>query len=233
MLKSDQKAEKLSALQGEIERIMEEHAAQGRLPTERELAHIVGNSRHAVRRALERLEADGRISRHVGKGTFIGAGPVGDLMVPGMIANHCSPRQIAEARHMIEPQFAMLAAINGTAIQIAAIEVHAKHCFSARNIDAYETADENFHRSIAAATGNAVHQALFETINTIRKRIVWGKMRRVGLSPQRRAVFSTQHESVYRAIANRDADEALQAMRTHTETISEVYHAIYSSLPLD
>ena len=37
-----------------------------RLPTERDLARDSGQSRTAVRRALQTLEADGRIIRHVG-----------------------------------------------------------------------------------------------------------------------------------------------------------------------
>lgn len=224
-LKSLEKANRLAALQDAIEHMMEQTAPDGRLPTERELAQIVGSSRHAVRQALERLEAAGRISRHVGRGTYRGR-PVGEGNTdPRLIARHANPREIAEARRLIEPQIAMLAAINATAAQIAAIEVHTKHCASARNLDAYEVADELFHRSIAAATGNAVLKALFESINDVRKSIIWGKMRRSGLSRARRDVFAAQHERIYEAIVNRDPEEAGAAMRVHTDTIAEVYSA--------
>src|SRR5438876_6710597 len=42
-----------------------------RLPTERQLAVSLGVTRTAVRRALTVLEAEGRISREVGRGTFL------------------------------------------------------------------------------------------------------------------------------------------------------------------
>src|SRR5499427_2771851 len=42
-----------------------------RLPTERQLAADLGATRTSVRRALAVLEAEGRISREVGRGTFL------------------------------------------------------------------------------------------------------------------------------------------------------------------
>src|SRR5262249_8906933 len=42
-----------------------------RLPTERQLAADLGATRTSVRRALTVLEAEGRISRVVGRGTFL------------------------------------------------------------------------------------------------------------------------------------------------------------------
>src|SRR5579859_5613939 len=47
-------------------------AAHGvRLPTERRLAVDLGVSRSAVRHALAVLQAEGRVSREVGRGTFL------------------------------------------------------------------------------------------------------------------------------------------------------------------
>src|ERR671912_1127811 len=42
-----------------------------RLPTERELAKRFAVPRNAVRRTLAQLEAEGSITRHVGRGTFL------------------------------------------------------------------------------------------------------------------------------------------------------------------
>src|SRR5215469_10476050 len=43
----------------------------GRLPTERQLAHDLGVTRSSVRYALSIMEADGHISREVGRGTYL------------------------------------------------------------------------------------------------------------------------------------------------------------------
>ena len=42
-----------------------------RLPTERELAKRFSMPRNAVRKTLAQLEAEGAITRHVGRGTFL------------------------------------------------------------------------------------------------------------------------------------------------------------------
>ncbi len=53
----------------ESERGGGDHGA--RLPTERQLAHDLGVSRAAVRHAMAVLQAEGRVSREVGRGTFL------------------------------------------------------------------------------------------------------------------------------------------------------------------
>ena len=47
----------------------------GRLPPERHLSDQLGLSRATLRKALDALERDGVIWRHVGKGTFVSDGP--------------------------------------------------------------------------------------------------------------------------------------------------------------
>src|SRR5579864_2178388 len=55
-----------------LERCSEASARPGgRLPTERQLASDLGVTRTMIRHALAVLEAEGRISREVGRGTFI------------------------------------------------------------------------------------------------------------------------------------------------------------------
>lgn len=198
----------------------------GRLPTERSFAAELGASRHAVRKALEQLEVQGKIWRHVGRGTFAGSRPAldpGDL--PGVIAQS-SPREIVAVRMMIEPEMAASAAIHAASGQVAAIEDAFRRCAAARNIDSYETCDEAFHRAIAAATGNMLLRALFEAVNKARKEIVWGTLRKSLLRPERRERFTSEHARIVEAVQARDAQSAWQAMREHIGTLVEVYSAV-------
>src|SRR5258708_29694936 len=57
-----------------------------RLPTERQLARDLGVSRSAVRHAMALLQAEGRVSREVGRGTFLRGGPRTDeIPRPGRV----------------------------------------------------------------------------------------------------------------------------------------------------
>ena len=79
-----------------------------RLPTERQLADDLGVTRTMVRHALALLEAEGRISREVGRGTFLRGGDSRhappranrDVSRPGDVG----PADVMAARRLIEPQ---------------------------------------------------------------------------------------------------------------------------------
>lgn len=211
-----------------IERIMERRrlGLGSKLPTERELASELGQTRHAVRRALGRMEAQGKIWRHVGRGTFVGKAPETDLSDADALVSHTSPRQIVEARQILEPQIAAMAAVHATPAQIEAIEDAYRRCASARNMDAYETWDEAFHRAIVAATGNTMLMALHEVLNRARKDVVWGTLRQAMLKPERREYYSSEHAHVVEAIRNRDPVAAGAAMRGHIGTMVGIYSRV-------
>jgi len=83
------------------------YAPGRRLPTERSLATQFGVTRTAVRHALALLEAEGRISREVGRGTFLRVPPDGGdsaeaLANPAVL--RVSPADVIAARRLLEPQ---------------------------------------------------------------------------------------------------------------------------------
>ena len=70
-----------------------------RLPTERQLAADLGVTRSGVRHALAALEADGLISREVGRGTFLSEA----AGTPSRPARRRASAQPAAARRAIRP----------------------------------------------------------------------------------------------------------------------------------
>ena len=85
-----------------------------RLPPERQLAAQFGVSRNEIRKALARLELDGRLSREVGRGTFIRAPAEAATSNLDALRDSTSPRNAMEARLVLEPEIASLAAVNAT-----------------------------------------------------------------------------------------------------------------------
>src|SRR6201996_1254298 len=86
-----------------------------KLPAERALARELGITRSVLRTGLERLEADGLIWRHVGKGTFIGrprrTGQSGRSID---FENLMNPQDLMEVRMFLEPPAAALATMRAT-----------------------------------------------------------------------------------------------------------------------
>ena len=61
-----------------------------RLPPERQLAVDLGVSRSALREGLAMFEVEGKVWRHVGKGTFVGSRPIknaSDLSLVSRLTN--------------------------------------------------------------------------------------------------------------------------------------------------
>ena len=165
-----------------------EHNA--RLPPERDLCRMFGVTRGELRKALAELENDGLIWRHVGRGTFIGSRPVLNLDDVVYLEKLARPIKVIEARMAIEPELARLSAIHGAKADFDEIRACGQRCQDARDWRTYEAWDNNFHLAIAKATHNKVLIHLFETLNVVRRSIVWGQLRSSILPPRSHPSFS-------------------------------------------
>lgn len=191
-----------------------------RLPPERELSLQFGVSRGELRKALAALEADGRIWRHVGRGTFIGARPVLNLADVAYLGELASPVQVIAARLAMEPELARLAAIYGTRSDFAEIQSCCARCRTANDWRSYEAWDNNLHYAVAKATHNKLLVYLFDTLNVVRRSTVWGQLRSTKL-PSRDHVSFAEHDAICAAIVARDAALASVRMREHLNSVQE------------
>ena len=191
-----------------------------RLPPERDLCSALGVTRARLRKALAVLEAEGRIWRHVGRGTFIGMRPVLNLSDVEYLTGETSPAAVMEARLAIEPQLARLAALHATNGDFAQMRVCIRNSKAAREWRGYEAWDNELHRAIAAATHNKLLITLFDTLNTVRRSTVWGQLRSTSLPPRDHHSFA-EHDRLYDAIVARDADLAADCMRRHLRSVRD------------
>ncbi len=186
-----------------------------RLPPERELCDILGVSRGELRKALAKMEGNGELWRHVGKGTFIGTRPVKEYSDVTAIAALANPREVMQARLLIEPLIAREAALNATAGDIAELRQCIVASREALTWRQYENSDNRLHRTVAEATHNTILLALFDTLNAVRRAVVWGRLRyEVDRPPTDHHSFK-EHEALVRAIEERDIDGAGQSMLRH------------------
>jgi DNA-binding FadR family transcriptional regulator len=224
-------------------------AGSARLPAERQLAAELGVPRSAIRHAMAVLQAEGRISREVGRGTFLrgssgsswssgfggplfgpgpgspgSAGPPGS--VPGAAATDYSPADVMLVRRMFEPHAMSLVVAWATARDFAEMDRCLHGGDQAADQDEFEVWDSALHRAIIAATHSPLLVRLYAEVDAARHGRVWGDMKRRSASAVRRSEYCQDHADIVAALRQRDATAATEAMRAH---LSRVAHHLLGS----
>lgn len=204
------------------------YAHSDRLPPERVMCATLDVTRNQLRRALSELEGQGLIWRHVGRGTFVGARPVLNLDDVTYLRDKVKPEQVVSVRFTIEPEMARLAAVYAKKADHDQIEICAVRCRNAPDWRGYEAWDNKLHHAIARATQNKLYLYYFETLNVVRRSVVWGQPRKT-LKPADDYSSFFEHDLIVQAILRHDADLAAQAMLDH---LKSVYGRILPSMNL-
>lgn len=189
-----------------------------RIPPERVLCESLGTTRNQLRKALAELEAQGRIWRHVGRGTFVGARPVLNLKDVTYLRDQIKPEQVVAVRFDIEPELSWLAAHHASKSDCEQMKICAEKCRSAEDWRTYEAWDNNLHHAIARATRNQLYLYFFETLNSVRRSIVWGQPRETR-GPAAYYSSFLEHDEIVAAITAGQADLAAKAMRHHLRSV--------------
>lgn len=198
-----------------------EREAREQLPTERELAEEIGVGRRAVRRALDVMEAEGRIWRRQGAGTFIAAARSRTESRIRQLPEMSNMFEVMEVRLRIEPALARLAALRATAAEIARMREIAGKVIEAGDMDSRELWDSSLHRAVAMAAGNTLFLALFDVVDRVRQDDNWRHVREALRTPSSTRLYHAQHGELVDAIERRDPVAAEQVMRNHLLSLQE------------
>jgi DNA-binding FadR family transcriptional regulator len=216
--------------------------AGSRLPTERQLAADLGATRTSVRRALAVLEAEGRISREVGRGTFLrdppwqgpGAGAEGDGRAgqragepPG--AAGFAPADVMTTRRLLEPPAMRLVVAWATTADFGEMDRCLAGGERAASYDEFELWDLALHRTILAASHSPLLTRLYALIEEARHGRFWGDLKRRSASRERQQAYQRDHAELVAALRARDADRAVEAMRAHLARVAS--HLFGESAP--
>jgi DNA-binding FadR family transcriptional regulator len=200
----------------------EQHPPNTRLPTERELAAKLVLPRATIRKALSVLEAENKIWRHVGRGTFVGSKSTeeNNIAVITDVSLSTSPAEIMELRLVLEPKTAALAAVRSTQNDTEKIEQNLIKSEVSESFEAFEQWDELFHFAIAESSHNALILSLFKMINNLRHDRIWGHLKRAANTNKRQQNYSRHHREIFGAIKNRDPVQAEKIMKLHLDVIN-------------
>jgi GntR family transcriptional regulator, uxu operon transcriptional repressor len=195
------------------------YAPGGRLPTERSLATEFGVTRTVVRHALAVLEAEGRISREVGRGTFLRAPgpPGGGAGADGGLRDvtEVGPADVMAARRLIEPQVLPLVVAWATQRDFDEMRRCLAGGAGAENAAEFEVWDFALHHAIVVASRNQLLVAMYDVVERARKGEIWGNLKLRNDSRERRDAYQADHVQLVDALCAREADEAVRVMQVH------------------
>ncbi|HEV8209117.1 MAG TPA: FadR/GntR family transcriptional regulator [Vicinamibacterales bacterium] len=190
-----------------------------RLPAERDLARLVGVSRPTVRAGLRTLAALGVVRSRRGSGTYIPDGPptLGAEALSFLAALHkFTVDDVYEARRILEVGAAGLAAERATPEQLATLADEVAGLFASLNDrQVFLVHDINFHRGIAAASGNPIVASFVEMVAAL-----YYERRRMTAE---RAVdrdlrdAADAHRQIYQAVRAKDVERARRLMNEHLQ----------------
>lgn len=186
-----------------------------RLPAERELAEQLGVARFSLREAIKILQDEGyvEVRRGARGGTFVTElhQPV-EAWRARMRSQSGEIDDILDFRIGLECQAARLAAARRTRSDLAALRSAIKNLSHAEGRAAFRLADSQFHGALAHAAGSvrletAIHSARGELFSP-HDLLVYVEP----IEENRR-----DHQAVYDAVRDSNADAAEELMREHIE----------------
>jgi DNA-binding FadR family transcriptional regulator len=197
------------------------------LPAERDLAEQLGVSRTSVREALIALEVSGKVSIRVGHGVqILQATPRLDRGASADVSEgDIGPIQMMEARRLIEPRSAELAAVNRDAANLERIERALEEQARAKSVQSaeYREWDRTFHIEIAKAGGNAALTLLIGTLWDYRRMPMFEKIEELLMGPDRLFKTPAEHRRIFEAIALGDRAAARNAMKAHLDAVLRAF----------
>jgi DNA-binding FadR family transcriptional regulator len=199
-----------------------------KLPSERELARRLGVSRPLVREALRSLVERGLIEISPGRGAYVRDPTSAEAARP--LDSHyrrqrITPHNLIEARTIIEPAAAKLAATRATPAEVELLRVAVERVEGAEGILDRVRCDVALHGLIARMSHNPVIETTFESIATL----VFELALRSSSDSKVVAVSAPYHRAVYEAIRDRDPERAFEAMREHHESGGKLYGKDFDS----
>ena len=187
------------------------------LPSEAQMAVDYGVGRASLREALRILEIHGLISIKPGPG----GGPVvagantadfGRMATMYLHVGGMTFRELIEARLVMEPVMARLAADRADSAQIAKLLRAGAHTEIVDDV-AYLRESAHFHLVLGTMSGNNILNLLSHSLEDIFHARVTGML----FPPERRGEVVQAHAGIAKAIAKRKPAKAERLMRAHME----------------
>ena len=207
--------------------------AGDKLPSERALAGRFQASRISVREGLKSLETSGFLKISHGSGIFvaeIGTKPMSDSLFSILRIQGTSINELTEARIILEPTIAKLAAEKITVEEIFRLEENIAEAekLIKSNVSLASAKNIEFHSIISESTRNSVIALTMQTLFSVIAQMTLD----ISSNVSRRRAISAEaiqcHKEILEAIKNRDSEKVYQLMVTHISEIQTGFKGLKS-----
>ncbi|MET3805268.1 DNA-binding FadR family transcriptional regulator [Nakamurella sp. UYEF19] len=198
------------------------YAANVPLPSETELAEQSGVSRLTAREAIKTVAAKGVVRVEQGRGTFANPPAMWSTLDPVLFVARSAhgsdrlalPRQLIEARKVVEVAVAEMAAERRTDAHMAQLDEtlgQMRAAAAVPDVVKFVEADMAFHQGIIEAANNSMIASLFDPISQILKLT---RHQTSSYAPVRENAIA-DHTRILQAVRRGTATKAGRAMREH------------------
>src|SRR4051794_19483772 len=192
-----------------------------RLAPERELAVEMGVSRNVVREAIRSLVDANVLQARQGAGVFVASLDMESLMEPLELVlslERATLQNLAQARLVIEPGIAALAAVHGSEEDIEALEELVTEGFErgAHDSERHLEIDVELHTRITRMAGNPFLIRIMESVS----RLARSSREFTNSFPRMREAAVQDHAQIVAALRARHPEAAREAMRHHLDHVA-------------
>lgn len=201
------------------------------LPSERRLCERLGVSRASLREGLRILRSKAMIETRQGRGSVVASLLPGHQQGPLLHLFRDHPRtlfDLLEVRALLEGESAYLAARRGTSMDRVLITRRyremADYVEKAEPVEVEKLArfDHTFHLAISQASHNPVLVHTLQSLTDLLLSSVFASVKHLYHRPAPRAMINHQHEQLFHAVVQGDADRAKRIALEHLSSISEL-----------
>ncbi len=215
-----------------------EFPVASRLPPERVLASQMNTSRGSIRESLAILQGFGIVETRPSDGSYV-CKPVEDENIIGQarlfIEETSDLIQIWDARKYIEPALVVLSIERGDSctLQDARDIVNLmREAAEKGEVAGYLSADREFHVCIASMSRNTPLVNAVRALSQVTTNHLLEKVNReYVLSSLGRSL--KKHEAIFDAVAEKDKDAAIEAIRFHFRDLERYFRKTMKNLPLE
>jgi DNA-binding GntR family transcriptional regulator len=187
----------------------------GSLLSEGDIANRLALSRTPVREAFLRLETEDLLRLIPKRGAIVVA------ISPTEAADVLDVRlalETAAVRRLAEPGRDLTELINDLSVCIDEQSVVAAR----RDVSVFAELDQQFHRRIVTAAGNALADRFYGSLEDRQRRMTIGS---VGPQPERLAILVTEHQDLMNHVLRRDLVGFQTALQAHLDNTHNAFHS--------